>query len=162
LFAQPQGRECAHSPCLNLASIRITMASHRPPMLHTDTQCARDARRQHGILVGHTTDETLVCWSLCASQISKCPKRATTLEGEGEASSQPMRVLAVTSAPSPLPTRSLYPSISHAHTHCKCDRRPMQALYSGCMVVPWSAEGSSSGVPYMGDGHMHGMYTPKW
>jgi len=88
------------------------MASHRHPLLHTDTQCARDTRRQHGILVGHTIDETLVRWSLCASQ----SQISRTLEGEGELSSQPMRVLAVTSAPRSTRTFSLYLSRTHIHT----------------------------------------------
>ena len=52
----------------HLASIRITMASHRRPLLHTDTHCARDTRRQHVILVGHKAlplfDE-LLCAGRC-------------------------------------------------------------------------------------------------
>jgi len=73
-----------------------------------------------------------------------------------------MRVLAVTSAPRSTRTLSLYLSRTHIHT-ASVIADPCK-LYT---VAVWLCAAKSTRLfhqcaMYMGDGHVHGTYTPKW
>jgi hypothetical protein len=136
----------------HLASIRITMASHRRPLLHTDTQCARDTRRQHVILVGHKAlplfDETLVCWSLTVST-SQMSKRATTLKERVNQAANPCACSHSRVPPTPH-AFSLYFSRTHIHIASVIADPCKLCTVAACSAVARTrlrAQGVSMGVP---------------
>jgi hypothetical protein len=141
-------RAHAHSRCLN------PIHRGQPPSsaaAYCDPQTARHTGRTHD----------RVWWSLCESNIESVETRflRSTSEGEGEAANT-----CVQSRVLPLPTRSICLSLSHAQAHCKCDRRPMRALHSHCMAVPWQTQVlprlvCMSALP--SHSNIEGPYAPK-
>jgi len=130
----------------HLASIRITMASHRRPLLHTDTQCARDTRRQHVILVGHKAlplfDE-LLCAGRCLRE------RATTLKERVNQAANPCACSHSRVPPTP---HAFYLYLSRTHIHTASVIADPCKLYTvaACSAVARTrlrAQGVSMGVP---------------